>query len=107
MNLPGLLLPKNVAQRPGKFLTRNGVCKQQFTKLTLAKLKNINYIITIKQETNNQRGITMKKTITTKQFHKTLKNRGASKEEIKQMDDLVNEVANLLGNFKIAARFKL
>lgn len=49
----------------------------------------------------------MKKTITKKQFHKTLKNRGASKEEIKQMDDLVNEVANLLGNFKIADRFKL
>jgi hypothetical protein len=49
----------------------------------------------------------MKKTITTKQFHKTLKNRGASKEEIKQIDDLVNEVANLLGNYKIADRFKL
>ena len=49
----------------------------------------------------------MKKTITTKQFHKTLKNRGASKEEIKQMDDLVNDIANMLGNFKIADRFKL
>ena len=49
----------------------------------------------------------MKKTITTKQFHKTLKNRGTSKEEIKQMDDLVNDIANLLGNFKIADRFKL
>jgi hypothetical protein len=59
------------------------------------------------KQTTNQRGKTMKKTITTKQFHKTLKNRGASKTEIKQIDDLVNEVANLLGNFKIADRFKL
>ena len=50
---------------------------------------------------------TMKKTITTKQFHKTLKNRGASKEDIKQMDNLVNEIANMLGDFKIADRFKL
>jgi hypothetical protein len=47
------------------------------------------------------------KTITKNQLHKTLKNRGASKTEIKQIDDLVNEVANLLGNFKIADRFKL
>lgn len=49
----------------------------------------------------------MKKTITKKQFHKTLKNRGASNAEIKQMDDLVNEIANMLGDFKIADRFKL
>ncbi len=50
----------------------------------------------------------MKKTSITKtQFHKTLKNRGASKEEIKQMDDLVNDIANMLGNYKIADRFKL
>lgn len=49
----------------------------------------------------------MKKTITKTQFHKTLKNRGASKEDIKQMDNLVNEIANMLGDFKIADRFKL
>ena len=51
--------------------------------------------------------LTMKKTITKTQFHKTLKNRGASKEDIKQMDNLVNEIANMLGDLKIADRFKL
>ena len=49
----------------------------------------------------------MKKTITKTQFHKTLKSRGASKEDIKQMDNLVNDIANMLGDFKIADRFKL
>lgn len=49
----------------------------------------------------------MKKTITKNQLHKTLKNRGASKTEIKQIDNLVDEIANMLGDFKIADRFKL
>ena len=47
------------------------------------------------------------KNITKKQFHKTLKNRGISKTEIKQIDDLEIEIANMLGNTKISDRFKL
>jgi len=47
------------------------------------------------------------KTIIKKQLHKTLKNRGASKTEIKQIDDLEMEIVSLLGNYKVADRFKL
>lgn len=47
------------------------------------------------------------KNITKKQLHKTLKNRGASKNEIKQIDDLEMEIVNMLRNYKVEDRFKL
>ena len=74
----------------------------------VAKPTHIYYICTIKQETTLTGDNTMKKKmITQRQLHTTLKKRGATKEDIKKIDDLTNEIANLLGDMKIADRFKL
>lgn len=48
-----------------------------------------------------------KKMITQRQLHTTLKKIGATKEDIKKIDELTIEIANLLGDMKIADRFKL
>ena len=45
--------------------------------------------------------------ITKRQLHTTIKKRGATKEDIKKVDELTIEIANLLGDMKIADRFKL
>lgn len=87
---------------------RNTNCKRKFYKTSLDRTETINYIITIKQETNTLTGDnTMKKKMITQcQLHTTLKKRGTTKEDIKKIDELTIEIANLLGDMKIADRFK-